>query len=886
MRMILFVSFLALLMLSPGVRAAPGDLDPTFDSSPAVDGLINALALQPDGKVIIGGQFETVRGIPRKNLARLNQDGSLDPSFQAEIGTNTCICIAILPNGKILASGGLGYPTGLRRLNSDGSLDPTFKKSIAMYGAILALVVQPDGKVVLGGDFFVVPQPGLPREDTFYKGVLRLEADGTLNKIYGGFSWDNLRVGSLALQTDGKLLVSDYYPIRYNADGTQDGTFDAGGLHPVDHVVAQQDGKVLVGGWLGKDGTSLSRIARLNGDGSIDASFKPGRFETSTANSIVLQPDRKILIGGAFTAIDGNARNGIARLNPDGSLDGEFNAATPNETVVNAMELASDGKVLIATQSAFADFTRGSIFRLLGETNLPPTCEILLPSPSQTFRDDQADIITIRVHASDTDGSVVSVEAFADEQSLGVLTGPAADNPIFEWNWPTPSIGKHRIRALATDNRGAQSFSAPVEITVLQTASPILALMTLTKPASSSHFTAPASIEVALNITALDPKGDPHHIEFYANTQLIGSSDCGPCESTRVQTFQWTNVPVGQYTIVAKGKAPSDSIIESKNALAITVENPVVVSIGAGLSFTSEPIPNTPEIPGRIVVSRGEPIDAPLTVALAYSGSARNGIDVEQLPDVAVLDVGKRSAVIIVRAKSDAEVEDTETLVATIVASRTSSYTIDPAHASATISIRDVPPNPVPVVGIEATVPETSESFRVPIPPGAFNITRSGGESEALQVFLFVNGSATPGTDYAPIPTVLEFPVGETQIEILVEPVDDSRVEGDENVTVLLVPPPDSGASEYSIDPLKAMADVIIHDNDWHSPATIQIKHESETALNLSMVGSPGDAIILESSTNLRDWTQTDMIYIPVGGIKTQRQDFSESARFYRLRSP
>src|SRR5262249_8703829 len=142
----------------------------------------------------------------------------------------------------------------------------------------------------------------------------------------------------IASQNDGRVLIGGGFTsvngigrnhvARLNSDGTLDNRFDpgTGSDGGVLCLVLQLDGKVLVGGrFLHVNGVVRNGIARLNGvDGGLDLTFDPGAGTDGPVNSIALQPDGKLLIGGEFTRVNGNSRTGIARLNPDGTLDGSF----------------------------------------------------------------------------------------------------------------------------------------------------------------------------------------------------------------------------------------------------------------------------------------------------------------------------------------------------------------------------------------------------------------------------------------------------------------------------------------------------------------------------------------------------------------------------------
>jgi len=135
-------------------QAAPGQVDLSFDPGSGVDNTVRAFAVQPDGKVVIGGDFSTVKGLLRPRLARLNADGSGDPAFELNPAgfVNDVYSLALQPDGKVL----VGHPYGIVRLNSNGTLDESFTANLysdySYYDpAVFSIAVQPDGKILVGG---------------------------------------------------------------------------------------------------------------------------------------------------------------------------------------------------------------------------------------------------------------------------------------------------------------------------------------------------------------------------------------------------------------------------------------------------------------------------------------------------------------------------------------------------------------------------------------------------------------------------------------------------------------------------------------------------------------------------------------------------------------
>jgi uncharacterized delta-60 repeat protein len=258
-----------------------GKLDSTFTAyvlsrccNP--DGPIRQILLQPDGRIVISGYFTNVNGIERSAIARLEQDGSVDPQFMvAPLPGFDVPQVTLLAGGKYLVA---LQTQGVIRLNPDGSRDPTFNLETNGYCSVQPWVtaVQPDGKVLVGGSYCT----------------------------------DNL-------QRTFKTLV-----VRYNPDGSMDPSFIATntftGGNGLTKVALQPDGKVLVAGsFEGVNGLPRNSLARLNPDGSVDENFPtaPGGV-----NFVGVRPDEKIFLCGWFTNVAGVPRYYVALLNPDGTL--------------------------------------------------------------------------------------------------------------------------------------------------------------------------------------------------------------------------------------------------------------------------------------------------------------------------------------------------------------------------------------------------------------------------------------------------------------------------------------------------------------------------------------------------------------------------------------
>ncbi|MFH2102560.1 MAG: sortase [Chloroflexota bacterium] len=347
LKSILLALILAATLVNPA-QAADGDLDFSFNvgaGTRGTDNIVQALAIQPDGKVIIGGLFTTYDGDGQApdRILRLNTNGTLDTTFNYGAGTlgtdNTVWTTAIQPDGRILIGGAFTTyngdaqaPDRILRLNPDGSIDTTFNYGAGTRGAssiVYAIRIQPDGRILIGGAF------------TSYNGntqapdrILRLNAIGTLDTTFnygaGTRGTDNI-VQALAIQPDGRILVAGQFLaydgdaqapdriLRLNADSTLDTTFNYGagtrGLNNTTYALAlQPDGKIVVAGTATTydgNGQAPDRILRLNTDGTLDTAFNVGagtRGTNNTVRAVLLQPDGRILLGGLFTTYNGNGQ--------------------------------------------------------------------------------------------------------------------------------------------------------------------------------------------------------------------------------------------------------------------------------------------------------------------------------------------------------------------------------------------------------------------------------------------------------------------------------------------------------------------------------------------------------------------------------------------------
>lgn len=381
----------------------PGSLDLSFDPGSGANGEIKVAAIQSDGRILIAGGFTAYNGTPRYRIARLNSDGSIDGTFVPGLGANGEIrVVSVQSDGKIVIGGQFWSYSGtprhcIARLNEDGSLDLTFNPApgVGSLGfGVFASAIQSDGKILIGGFFDMVN--GISRN-----GIARLNADGSLDETFDpgvgvGPDETEAMVSSMAIQSDGKIWIGGNFStyngtptadlVRLNEDGSMDTAIADGVAWEVRVISIQDDGGIVIGGLF------TSRIRRLNPNGELDMTFDPGSgFSGPTwinVWAIAIEDDGRIVVGGAFWSYNGTPRNNIARLNPDGSLDMTFDPGSGANDAVYVSAIQSDGRIILGGRfTSYNGTARNHIARLnsegiVGQYDVAQNAFAISPNPA------------------------------------------------------------------------------------------------------------------------------------------------------------------------------------------------------------------------------------------------------------------------------------------------------------------------------------------------------------------------------------------------------------------------------------------------------------------------------------------------------------------------
>lgn len=311
---------------------ADGSVDESFHAQASY--WVRNMSLQPDGKIVIGGFFTSVSGVPRNLIARLNSDGSLDSTFNPGTGARDSMAAgidgnnnpfvmwtAVQPDGKILITGNFKTYNGISamgfvRLNSDGTRDTSFDIGGGLNSWGRHILVMPNGQILLSGWFSAYKNKWCNR-------IARINPDGSPDFSFNPYFGDHTAIYSTALVANDKIIAAGHSlnqeglflreMARLNPDGTFDETFIGQTNEKTESAVIQSDGKVIVGGYFTRaNGTPRSKLARFHPDGALDTSF--GANIDNFVWSCALQADGKLLISGGFYSVDGVSRVGVARL--------------------------------------------------------------------------------------------------------------------------------------------------------------------------------------------------------------------------------------------------------------------------------------------------------------------------------------------------------------------------------------------------------------------------------------------------------------------------------------------------------------------------------------------------------------------------------------------
>ncbi|WP_244199295.1 T9SS sorting signal type C domain-containing protein [Flavobacterium psychrolimnae] len=304
-----------------------GVLDSSFNNAATgANNSIKTAVVQPDGKIVIAGVFTNYNGVVRNKIARIQANGEIDAAFTIGTGFNNQVyALALQPDGKIIVAGNFTNYNGVLisrvvRLLPDGTLDSGFTIGSGADAIVDCILVQPDGKIVLGGQFSLF-------NGISYNRMVRLNPNGSIDSGFSIGAGFDKNVYSIALQSDNKLIIGGSFTsykgvstkrlLRLNIDGTLDTTFSTGlgfSNGEIRTILVQPDNRLLIGGTFSGtyNGTAVRRMVRLLATGVYDGTFSVNL--NNTLFSICFTPNYKVMIGGNFNSVSGVTKHRVARI--------------------------------------------------------------------------------------------------------------------------------------------------------------------------------------------------------------------------------------------------------------------------------------------------------------------------------------------------------------------------------------------------------------------------------------------------------------------------------------------------------------------------------------------------------------------------------------------
>jgi uncharacterized delta-60 repeat protein len=542
----------------------PGSLDTAVN--PDVNGAVNAIAVQPDGKIVIAGDFTQVGGQARGRIARLLPDGSLESTatFNPGSGANAAInALAIQPDGKILVGGTFTNFNGvlrsrLLRLEANGAPEGagTWTQPTVTGTAVNAIAVQADGRIVIGGDFNAINATAAGR-------IARLssagvpEGSGAFNPGTGAAN----TVRAVAVQADGKILIGgDFTTVngtgrnrlaRLNTNGTLEGTgtFTPGTAAPasVRALLVQEDGRIVVAGDFSTfNGAAAGGIVRLGSNGVPEGAgaFNPGTGAgtTTSVRSLALHASGHILAGGAFTTFNGAAHGRLVMLRPDGTVESSsvFNAGTGANGIVASVAIGANGRLILGGSFTQVNGTARNRFAQLLHT--PPVSTLAASSRLRLFWQ--------------LSGSAAAVSDVMFEQSVngGVTWTPLGAGTRISGGWERtgltlPQTGLVRARGRTPAGQGNPGAGLAEASATLNLAPNIVV----------SHTMAPAGVGA-----------------FWVSTGTAGGT------TSPAVTFTVSNTGAGELFGVTTSLTGTHAARFTRNATSL----PSVIPAGSNATFT------------------------------------------------------------------------------------------------------------------------------------------------------------------------------------------------------------------------------------------------------------------------------------------------------------
>jgi uncharacterized delta-60 repeat protein/uncharacterized repeat protein (TIGR01451 family) len=814
-----------------------GTLDRSFATGRGADNVVRAVALQADGKVIIGGAFTSYDFIPRAYVARMNVDGTLDNTFNSANNganiNNPVHALALQADGKVVIGGSFTTVYGasrnsIARLNTNGTVDVSFSVGTGANGPVNAVVVQPDGRILIAGDFTQVN--GTPRLR-----IARLNANGSLDSSFNPGTGADAVVNALALTADGDVLVG--------------------------------------GAFVTMGGVTSPRLARLNADGSVDSGFNPGSGANGPVSAIVVQPDGNIVVGGYFTLFNGQVRNRIVRLTAGGALDPSVNFGTGANDYIAAVGLQDyDGKIVVGGGfTRFDELPRVGIARLFGGTNVGAGTFHFSASTyrvSEGSNSVQIPVVrsgglqgTVSVNYSTANGSAVApgdytvvsgTLTFAPAENVKYITVPVVDNP-------GTNADKTFTVTLFSPTGGASLGEPALAEVIVEDNDSVLGFASSSFSVNENGGTARITVARSGGVSdlltvdyATVSGGTATDGQDY--TGVAGSLAFAP--GVRTQSFE---VPILDDTVaefdetvqLVLRNVRGAAALAQPNATLTIVENdfnPGTIVLATNSVFFSE---DAVFVTLELFRTNGHSGVVSVNFNTA-NGTAIAGSDYVATNGVVFMADGQTNTTVTLRLIDDVVQEGNETFLVQFL-NPSGGATIGTPVVTVNIVDNDAPGQFV-FASPTYTVSEGG-SF------ATITVLRTNGNQGAVSVNVQSSGgTATPGVDYGAVNTILTFANGQTARSFNVPIQQDALVEGTETVNFLLAN--QTGGASIGVPQTATLS---IQDDEVAVEFSVAAYSVTESltnvVVNVVRIGDTNASFSVTAST--ADGTATSADYVP-----------------------
>jgi len=764
---------------SKSFNRPPGSGDVTFNQQ-GINAEVLALSLQADGGIIAGGNFTSVNGIPRNHFARFNGEGSLDTDFLTGLSgaDGSVYSVVVQSDGRVLVGGAFGSVNGvvrnrIARVGIDGTLDVSFSPGSGADGSVFSLAETFDGdsrKLYVGGAFTLF-------QSVFHPGIVRLNDNGIL---------------------DATFVNSGVNGIVY-----------AVAVYPTNSIFA---GKVLIGGlFTTVNGLPQTNIARLNIDGSLDTNFIASA--DGIVRALAIQNDDAALLGGEFAHVNGAIANRLARLNTDGSVDAAFTStAAPglNDTV-NAIAVQADNRIVVVGQFLTANgLTRNHITRLLPSG---------APDPTINFGDGaNGDINAVVIQPADQMILIGGGFTKFNDQSAPYLTriygGSVTGSGAFEFTAASFQVNENGLQAAITVRR-AGGTSGP-----------------------NSDGTGNVSVQFTTSPGSAVPG---------VNYSSVVTNVIFPPGEVLQQVF----VPIIDDLVITTNKTVNLALASPSSPAGLGDQTNAVLTIvntDSSISFSTANFQVAKNIPtglATITINRFGGTSGTSTVGFATTtnGTAIVGTDYTPTNSRVIFNPGDLFKTVQIAITNNNLPEGDRTV--TMVLSNILNATIA-SPSNAVLTIKDTTFSPGQL-SFGATNYFANEG------DGTANITviRTGGSSGSVSVFYYTTPiTATPGLNYISVSNNLTFSDGQTNRSFTIPLIDNSLSQGQVSLGVSLLTNASSGATlAYPSNAL-----LFIADNDsgfaFENATNTVPETTAQASINVIRIGPTNSSMAVDYATH------------------------------------